>query len=237
MCRCACKNWMAVMFKRFTMNNKQYKLYLLVSMLLVGLSANAASFDCNKARSFREKTICSDPELSSLDEQLNYSYKDAVERSDARKTLVLWQRAWLKSSEINYCKDAKCLTKEISSRITILDSVAAKNNPAAQWNGDYSRFFQGAKDETASILLIGLNGNQVYISGSAVWIGPNAANGQVNTGEIVGVGKLKNGKAVFDFDGCNAIIVKRQSDLFVEEESGCGGVGVSFMGNYKRISK
>lgn len=220
------------------MKNKFYSLYLLSAMLLVNLSANAASFDCKKARSFQEKTICSDPQLSALDEQLGASYKDAIERSGAKKILVLWQRAWLKHSEFSDCKNAECLIQETSKRITVLDSVAAKNNPAAQWNGEYSRFFQGVKDkDTAEIILVGLNGNQIYISGNALWYGPNAANGQINTGNIEGIGKLKSGKAVFDFDGCQASMLIKQGELFVENESGCGGMNVTFIGNYRKISK
>lgn len=218
------------------MKNKFYPLYLLGAMLLVNLSAHAASFDCKKARSFQEKTICSDPQLSALDEQLGASYKDAIERSGAKKTLVLWQRAWLKSSEVGDCKNAQCLIQETSKRIAVLDSVAAKNNPAAQWNGEYVRFFQGVKDN-AEIVLVGLNGNQIYISGNALWYGPNAANGQVNTGNIEGIGKLKSGKAVFDFDGCQASMLIKQGELFVENESGCGGMNITFIGNYKKISK
>ena len=216
------------------MKNKFYSLYLLGAMLLVNLSAHAASFDCKKARSFQEKTICSDPQLSALDEQLGASYKDAIERSGAKKILVLWQRAWLKYSEYSDCKNAQCLIQETSKRIAVLDSVAAKNNPAAQWNGEYVRFFQGVKDN-AEIMLVGLNGNQIYISGNAFWYGPNAANGQVNTGNIEGIGKLKSGKAVFD--RCEAIISRENGELFVENESGCGGLNVTFNGNYKKVGK
>ncbi len=217
------------------MKNKLRSLYLLSPILFIGLSVNAASFDCKKAQSFQEKTICSDPQLSALDEQLNTSYKDAIKRSDAKKILVLWQREWLKYSDIANCKDAKCLIKEFSSRITTLDSVATKNTSAAQWNGHYSRFFQGNEDDdTATINLIGLNGDQIYISGMAIWRGPNADKGQINDGQIEGIGKLKSGKAYFDFDGCNAKVALNNNELLVEDESGCGGLNVTFIGDYKK---
>jgi uncharacterized protein len=40
-------------------------------------SAQAASFDCAKASSFVEKAICSDKQLSSMDDQLARLYKAA----------------------------------------------------------------------------------------------------------------------------------------------------------------
>lgn len=220
------------------MKNKFRSLCFLGTMLLVNLSSYSASFDCQKARSSQEKLICSDPQLSLLDEQLGTSYKDAIERSGAKKQLVLWQRAWLKSSEVSGCKNAQCLIQETSKRITMLDSVAAKNNPAAQWNGEYSRFSQGFKDkDTAEIMLIGLNGNNIYISGNAVWFGPNAESGQVNAGIIEDTGKLKSGKLIYKSDGCELSISMRQGELFIEDSSGCGGWNVTFSGNYKKTGK
>jgi len=51
---------------------------------------------------------------------------------------------------------------------------------------------------------------------------------------IIGIGQLKSERAIFDFDGCSATMVLKTSGVKVEEESGCGGVNVSFVGEYKR---
>ena len=42
---------------------------------LSGMLANAASFDCSKANSPASKLICSDPQLSKLDEVMAATYK------------------------------------------------------------------------------------------------------------------------------------------------------------------
>jgi hypothetical protein len=45
---------------------------------------------------------------------------------------------------------------------------------------------------------------------------------------------LKSGRAVFDLDGCTATMALNENGVKVEEESGCGGMNVLFVGEYKR---
>ena len=208
---------------------------LWTALCCLGGLAQAASFDCALARSAKEKMICADPQLSALDEQLSASYKDAVERSSAKTTLRQWQRDWLKNGEVSSCTTAACLTQAMNTRIQLLDAVASSAAPAARWHGSYVRFVNGARDsDSADITLIGLHGNKVLASGQAIWLGPNAAQGQVHTGGIDGVGHIKAGKAVFDLDGCTATIALAGAGVVVEEESGCGGLNVTFIGNYRK---
>ena len=208
---------------------------LAASLTVSAVCGHAASFDCTKARSPMEKLICSDNKLSSMDEQLNTAFKEAVARADAKPLLTTWQRGWLKSYDLTQCKDAKCLGIEFGKRIALLKSVAPSSDSTAQWNGSFSRFYKGKPDkDSANLLLIGMMGKKVYVTGDALWLGPNAANGQVNTGEMVGIGELKSGRAVFDLDGCTATMALNENGVKVEEESGCGGMNVSFVGEYKR---
>lgn len=83
----------------------------------------AASFDCNIASRPIEKTICADPELSSLDEKLNQSYQIALAKNPEIK---FSQREWLKA--LNECNvDAsptECLRKAFKMRIRTLSLVA-----------------------------------------------------------------------------------------------------------------
>jgi uncharacterized protein len=52
--------------------------------LLLGLSqAEAASFDCAKARSRVETLICQTENLSALDDELNRNYKQTAAQTDA----------------------------------------------------------------------------------------------------------------------------------------------------------
>ena len=76
--------------------------YLLFALVLAGIAhsdqAKAASFDCQKARTNMERTICSSPALSTLDETLSLAYKTARAKlsSTAQTTIVSSQRSWLR---------------------------------------------------------------------------------------------------------------------------------------------
>lgn len=204
-------------------------------VLCLGGLAQAASFDCALARSAKEKMICANPQLSVLDEQLAASYKEALERSGAKSIVRQWQRDWLKSSEVAGCTTAACLAQAMNTRIQLLDAVASSQTPAGRWHGSYARFANGVRDsDSADLTLIGLHGNKVFATGQALWVGPNAAQGQVHTGEIEGAGHIKAGKATFDLDGCTATLALTATGLVVQEESGCGGLNVTFIGDYRK---
>ncbi|GAA0307911.1 lysozyme inhibitor LprI family protein [Psychrobacter aestuarii] len=88
------------------------------SCYLLPVYANAASFDCNKAATWVEKTICKNNELSELDEAMAKKYSkslnDIANEEDAdiyRKNLIIDQKLWL-SFQRNTCKDIECLVRE-----------------------------------------------------------------------------------------------------------------------------
>lgn len=95
-------------------------------MLPLAPTSFAASFNCNVASRPIEKTICSDPELSSLDEKLNQSYQTALAINPEIK---FSQREWLKA--LNECNvDAspiECLRKAFKARIRMLSQVTTAN--------------------------------------------------------------------------------------------------------------
>jgi uncharacterized protein len=57
-----------------------------------------ASFDCKKATTEVEKLICSNEELSQLDEELNKAYKELLSKvnKDDKKKIIQEQREWIK---------------------------------------------------------------------------------------------------------------------------------------------
>lgn len=80
--------------------------------------ANAASFDCNKAATWVEKTICSNADLSVLDEKMANKYKDDVASSDGNEPYVkAMQKQWLQYQR-NTCATAECLIREHKERLT-----------------------------------------------------------------------------------------------------------------------
>ncbi len=86
---------------------------------------NAASFDCNKAKSPVEKAICTDSELSKLDEDLSQTYKAALIEYPVANYLRIRQREWIKTN--SFCDKNKfipCLKEKYKERIKKLSDVS-----------------------------------------------------------------------------------------------------------------
>ena len=81
---------------------------VLLDLVLIP-STRAASFDCAKASTFVEKAICTDKQLSSLDDQLAGLYKAARAANVNAATVEADQKVWLSSRD--QCIDAACLKK------------------------------------------------------------------------------------------------------------------------------
>ena len=62
-------------------------------------AAEAASFDCAKARTKVEKEICATPALSRLDEQLAAAYRAVMARTPTPAEVSLHQRWWLRERD------------------------------------------------------------------------------------------------------------------------------------------
>jgi uncharacterized protein len=102
---------------------------------LLSTEATAASFDCKKAVSWVEKTVCSNPELSNLDEEMAKAYHDALGSLSpaGQKETKQYQKQWLKEIS-QYCiKDkrqisnsATCLKISYKERITQLKKILIK---------------------------------------------------------------------------------------------------------------
>jgi uncharacterized protein len=99
----------------------------LIAIAVLGLTgaslAPAASFDCAKAATPVEKAICSNPEVSDLDEYLGRYYQSArAEVGAAGSCLVRNQRDWLRGTR-NKCADAACLKPVYLARLAELDAL------------------------------------------------------------------------------------------------------------------
>lgn len=89
----------------------------LVPMALWSSSAMAASFDCSKAATWVEKSICADPLLGKLDAALakNYQAMLAADGGDSRKALKKEQLRWL--ARRNQCTSIACLSAVYRQRV------------------------------------------------------------------------------------------------------------------------
>ena len=200
-------------------------------LLSAAFPSFAASFDCAKAKSKAETLICSDSVLSPLDDRLAEAYSDALARSSDRDAIVRWQREWLKSYPFAACKDARCLAPQFEQRIQLLAQVSSEDANTS-WTGSYTRVINRKDDNSAKLILIRFGPDKLFVSGAATWTGSNP--GQVNTGEINGVATLSGLRAAFDLDECKGVFSRSGARIVVESESVCGGLNVSFVGEYRR---
>ena len=96
--------------------------FLLTACLVPFVAGNAlaASFSCARGKTTpMETTICSDPTLSSLDEQMAERYAAAL-RAGPAADLKKSQRNWLQK-ERNVCKTVACIEAAYRKRIEELD--------------------------------------------------------------------------------------------------------------------
>ena len=96
-----------------------FRLVGLALLLSVGFGTvgQAASFDCNKATTETEIVICSDPELSALDDRMHNIFRSAFKFSNASSSLRELQRTWI--SDRDMClADIPCLKRSYSSQIS-----------------------------------------------------------------------------------------------------------------------
>ena len=92
-------------------------LLALIAVMMAG-PATAASFDCKKAKLPAEIAVCSDPTLSSQDEELAREYVPLVKSSpaDLAKAIKTEQKAWL--SARNACgSDMQCIMGSYRMRL------------------------------------------------------------------------------------------------------------------------
>lgn len=92
-------------------------------------SAASPSFDCGKASSTVEKTICADPSLAQLDSQLMALYQQAMKQTDDGNALKSQQLNWLRQVR-NPCTSTSCLTSAYQRRIAELQRGGGATVPS-----------------------------------------------------------------------------------------------------------
>ena len=103
------------------------------SLLHVGNSAVfPASFDCRKAKSYAEKTICATPELSSADSRLSELYKQAkAAQGNSKEFRALTLNNWQKREA---CRDISCLQSWYINSFYLYEGLLG-----GRQNGSYAR--------------------------------------------------------------------------------------------------
>lgn len=102
------------------------KLFIVIRLFgILSTQAIAANFDCTRANTEREKLVCSDPQLSKLDEELTSIYNKALKETDDKEWLKKRQRKWLDDVDFrlefkSHDCDITCLKEAYIERIAQL---------------------------------------------------------------------------------------------------------------------
>ena len=92
---------------------------LAVAIMVAPCVVVGASFDCSKASTRVEKTICASKVLSDLDEQLAKVFKSVILLSDNPDRVKSRQREWLRNVR-DQCQDEACLKGVYENRLAQL---------------------------------------------------------------------------------------------------------------------
>lgn len=115
-------------------------IYFFVSLTFVGLMthAHAASFDCSKAKSFAETTICKSPQLSKDDDDLKLVFSKAKGYVQDRKAFSEITKTLWNSRE--RCSDYKCVDAWYDTAFAIYGAIAEKGIPETNGANDIVQF-------------------------------------------------------------------------------------------------
>ncbi len=102
-------------------------LFVCLILLAGGSFAQAASFDCSKAKTYAEKTICGDEELSGMDELLMEAYRKALEATPDPRVPRSMARENLKIREL--CRNRECLRDWMKNSIALYEGIAQGDDP------------------------------------------------------------------------------------------------------------
>ena len=193
------------------------KFLLAISIVTLVSSAHAASFDCNKASTYVEKSICSNKDASKLDEDLASKYKDALVNSENPDGLKAEQKSWLKMVR-NKCKTVECINDVTNERISELSKNSSKDGKYESEDGDLE--ITTSEGDTHFKLLI--------------------VNTKGNTGEAEGDIEIKNDVATYKNkeQDCTLQFEFTEKKVLITQEGSCEmGLGVTATGLYKSTSE
>lgn len=146
--------------------------WIALASLTQPVAALAASFDCAKAATNSEKLICSESDLSKLDEDLNSAYKAALQNHPQAESIKQKQKQWIK--ERNACSDISCLKSQYTARIAQLSLTNNGAAAACQTVVDYANRGELGKlyvPEDKSIQAkVGKLFGQTYSRGGTSWL-------------------------------------------------------------------
>lgn len=115
------------------------------TLAIAGDAAAQASFDCSKAATLTERTVCANPGLAATDRELDAAYQSALDNAADDRSLRQSQRQWVR--DLQLCGDDPfCIEESYSDRIAVLDSFGGDSSAA-----DVSESVQAPEVEASPI--------------------------------------------------------------------------------------
>jgi uncharacterized protein len=206
---------------------------VLAMMMLGGGSAEAASFNCKKAKSKVEKLICATPELSKADDELGALFKQALKalagptpdakgESSSTRLLREAQSFWLRLIR-NRCADAACMLAAYQKRNAELRATVKPSGKSGTYS--FENNWVDVLEVTPGHLRFDMN--LFFIQ-----------DGNSHSGAACGEVDVKNGKGLFVDKELDCEIrwsFGKDGKLTLAQEGRCEdfGVNVSADGTYE----
>ncbi|AIO37321.1 hypothetical protein DM40_5643 [Burkholderia cenocepacia] len=195
---------------------------ILALLTIAPIAAHATGFDCAKAASRTEKTICADAGLSSLDDQLARAWKKTIAKGGDTAALKAEQLKWLKQRD-RCGGDAPCLGDRYRERLASLNGAPLA---ADRWQQTWYR-----DSDNPSF------GGVLTFTGTAPRLHFElSGNNGANTGGLAGDIELHGDGGTFLQDQCRLDFSRNGGRLKVVQhgsDADCGaGAGVLYSGDY-----
>lgn len=195
----------------------------LFSILFFSSLSYGASFNCAKASTFVEHSICDNAQASKLDEDLAYAYKNARASVSSPHQLKKEQRAWLKNKR-NRCQNVACVKQTMKSRIKVLKSFS--NNSTVS---PFMRNLVGTYQTNEGDIKINIVKGRLYFKLLVV-------NARANIGDVQGYITLRGKQGTYKNTNinCHLDFVFKASKVIIAQEGSCQmGMGVYADGVYR----
>ena len=207
----------------------KYRAIIAIVVTFLATEINAASFDCKKAKSELEHTICDHPKLSQLDTELGTIYQNLLQKlvKSEVERLRQRQRRWLESRQ-NNCdvKNPDCLVTLYQQRVTTLEFRSSANyatSPAGKVDGKYI-----TDNIELEVEVLASNMAFVHIAGaepqSGRWTCDFSGEGKLQ-GNLLKIKALDDAFVTVTFHGSTATVNEGETSLWC-------GMGGSLNGKY-----
>jgi uncharacterized protein YecT (DUF1311 family) len=197
--------------------------FMMILALAFPVTGYAAGFDCGKAVSDVEKSICADATLSRLDGDLTAAWKQALAVGGDTDALKASQLDWLKQRDT--CgRDTQCLANRYQERLRALGDNARGVN--SRWQQSWSRDIQSTTS----------GGKLIFTGTSPKLHFTISANAGANDGGLDGDILLRGDHATYHRDECQLDFTRHGPRIEVKQkgdDADCGaGMGVYYSGDY-----